>query len=92
MTVWVDSARLTFSNGWLEDIWRGFFLILADGTREIKSKEKHIEYFIYHLKGEPYLNAAFWPYCGLLQSEIQESANISWRYHAASSATISSWI
>ncbi len=92
VTAWIGPATLTFSNGWLENVWRGFCLILAGSTREIESKEKHSEYFIYHQQAGPYLNAAFWPYCHQLQSKTRTSAYPACGYHLASSAAISTWI
>lgn len=68
MTAWIGPATPFQTADWRTS-WRGFCLILAGGTREIKSKvKKHSEYFIYHLQAGPYLNAVFWPYCGPLQS------------------------
>lgn len=67
--------------------------ILLDSGRWNKGhKARHPEYLIYHLQAEPYRNASFWPHCGLLQFNTEDSAYPWWGYHAASSAAIFSWI
>lgn len=67
--------------------------ILLDSGRWNKgNKARHPEYFIYHLQAGPYLNASFWPYCGLLQSNTQASAHPWWGYRAALCEVIFIWI
>lgn len=64
MTAWIGPAILTFSNGWLEDVLKK--ILLDSGRWNKGNKEQRKTLWVLHLSPEagPYLNAAFWFYCG----------------------------